>query len=121
VVTPISLISLNAYSRQERGLDMRQYEEAIEKFRKAVKEMPENADIWCSWGVALVELQQFEDAAEKFEKAVKHRPNFAAAWLGCGLALMALGRKTEASVKFKKALELEPNILRESSESGCLV
>jgi len=28
-----------------------------------------NAQLWVSWGVALVELKQFEEAAEKFQKA----------------------------------------------------
>ena len=73
------------------------YEEAIEKFKEALKEMPDNAEIWCSWGVALLGLQRFEEAVEKFEETVRHRPDFAIAWYGCGLALRALGREDEAT------------------------
>jgi tetratricopeptide (TPR) repeat protein len=49
---------------------MQQYQEAIEKFKEAVKQQPENAEIWCSWGVALVELQKYQEAVEKFQKAL---------------------------------------------------
>lgn len=65
---------------------MKQYQEAIEKFKEAIKQQPENIDIWCSWGVALVELQQYQEAVEKFEKALEVKPDFVPALYGCGYA-----------------------------------
>ena len=109
-----SLVHAHRWSEKEiGGVRMLSHEEAIEKFKEAVKEMPENAEIWCSWGVALSALQQFEEAVEKFAEAVKHKPDFAIAWYGWGLALMALGRKEEAAEKIKKAIEIAPDLTRE--------
>ena len=116
-----SLVHAHRGSEKEiGGVRMLSHEEAIEKFKEAVKEMPENAEIWCSWGVALSALQQFEEAVEKFAEAVKHKPDFAIAWYGCGLALMALGRKEEAAEKIKKAIEIAPDLAGEWSGPECL-
>ena len=52
---------------------MKEHQEAIKKFQQAVKENSDNPNIWCSWGVALVELQQFEEAVEKFKTAIENR------------------------------------------------
>ena len=38
------------------------FEEAIEKFKAVLKQTPENAEIWCSWGVALMELKRLDEA-----------------------------------------------------------
>ena len=116
-----SLVHAHSESEEEiGGVRMLSHEEAIERFKEAVKEMPDNAEIWCSWGVALLGLQQFEEAVEKFEETVRHRPDFAIAWYGCGLALRALGRKEEATEKFKKAIEIAPDLAREWSGPECM-
>ena len=116
-----SLVQAYSESLEEfGGVRMLSHEEAIDKFKEAVKEMPENAEIWCSWGVALSALQQFEEAVEKFAEAVKHKPDFAIAWYGWGLALMALGRKEEAAEKIKKAIEIAPDLAGEWSGPECL-
>ena len=116
-----SLVHAHSESEEEiGGVRMLSHEEAIERFKEAVKEMPDNAEIWCSWGVALSALQQFEEAVEKFAEAVKHKPDFAIAWYGCGLALMALGRKEEAAEKIKKSVKIDPGLVKEWSGPECL-
>jgi tetratricopeptide (TPR) repeat protein len=120
-IQPLVYSHLESEEGMGGGIKMLSHEEAIEKFKEAVKEMPENAEIWCSWGVALTALQQFEEAVEKFAEAVKHRPDFAIAWYGCGLALMALGRKEEAAERIKKAIEIAPDLAKEWSGPECLV
>jgi tetratricopeptide (TPR) repeat protein len=84
-----------------------------------LQQQPDNAAVWCSWGVALLELQRYEEAAEKFREAVKHQPEFAVAWYGWGLALTALQRKQEAAEKFRKSIELEPSFAKESDGFEC--
>ena len=84
-------------------------------FKEIVKHDPENAEIWCSWGVALMELKQFDEAVEKFEKAAGFSPDFAPAWYGWGIALSALGQKEAAAEKVKKAMELDPDSSQEPS------
>jgi Flp pilus assembly protein TadD len=55
---------------------MMPYEEAVEKLKEALKLALDNAQLWASWGVALVELKQFEKAVEKFKKAVELQSDF---------------------------------------------
>ncbi len=83
--------------------------------KEILKHDPENAQVLCSWGVALMELKQFDEAVEKFEKAAGFSPDFAAAWYGWGVALLALGQKEVAAEKIKKAMELDPNSSQDSS------
>ena len=94
---------------------MLSFEEAITKFKEILKHDPENAQIWCSWGVALIELKQFDEAVEKFEKAAGFSTGFAAAWYGWGIALSALGQKEAAAEKIKKAMELDPDSSQNTS------
>ena len=47
------------------------FDEAVERIREALKQDPENAEMWCSWGIALMELKRYEEAAGKFEKAAE--------------------------------------------------
>ncbi|MBW1694543.1 MAG: tetratricopeptide repeat protein [Deltaproteobacteria bacterium] len=86
---------------------MMPHEEAVEKFKEALKLDPDNVQILASWGVALVELKQFEKAAEKFKKAVELQPDFVPALYGWGLSLKAQGKEEEAAEKFQKASEIE--------------
>ena len=86
---------------------MMPHEEAVEKFKEAIKLAPDNAQLWVSWGVALVELKQFEEAAEKFQKAVELQPDFVPALYGWGIALKAQGKEEEAAEKFQKAAEID--------------
>ena len=66
---------------------MKQYQEAIEKFKEAIKQQPENVEIWCSWGVALVELKQYQEAVGKFQKALEFKPDFVPALYGLRLCI----------------------------------
>ncbi len=100
----------------KRGdIHMLPFEEAVAKFKEILKHDPENAQIWCSWGVALMEMKQFDEAVEKFEKAAGFSPDFASAWYGWGVALSALGQKEAATEKIKKAMELDPDSSQDPS------
>ncbi len=86
---------------------MMPHEEAVEKLKEALKITPDRAELWASWGVALVEQKQFEEAAEKFKKAVELQPDFVPALYGWGIALKAQGKEEEAAEKFQKAIEID--------------
>ena len=93
------------------------FDEAIEKFKEILKQDPENAEMWCSWGVALIEFGKFDEAVEKFEKAAGISPDLPAAWYGWGIALNALGKKEKAAEKIKKAMEIDSDSDQDPSES----
>ena len=65
-------------------MTMLEFEEAIRTLQQVLQQQPDNAAVWCSWGVALMELQRYGEAAEKFREAVQHQPEFAVAWYGWG-------------------------------------
>jgi protein O-GlcNAc transferase len=83
------------------------FEEAVEKIKEVLKQNPENAEMWCSLGVALIELKKFDEAIEKFERAAALSPRFPSAWYGWGIALKALGQEKAAAEKIRTALEMD--------------
>ncbi|MBW2406399.1 MAG: tetratricopeptide repeat protein [Deltaproteobacteria bacterium] len=92
------------------------FEEAIEKIKEVLKQNPENADMWCSMGIALIELKKYDEAAEKFEKAAELSPRLSSAWYGWGIALKALGQEKAAVGKIKIAMELDQDDGKNLSE-----
>jgi Flp pilus assembly protein TadD len=92
------------------------FEEAVEKIKEVLKQTPENADMWCSLGVALIELKKYDEAAEKFEKATELSPQLPSAWYGWGIALKALGKETAAAEKIKTAMEMDQDSGKDPSE-----
>ena len=92
------------------------FEDAIEKINEMLKQDPENADMWCSLGVALIELKKYDEAAEKFEKAAELRPQHPSAWYGWGIALNALGQEKAAAEKIKTAMEMDQDSDKDPSE-----
>jgi Flp pilus assembly protein TadD len=92
------------------------FEEAVEKINKVLKQNPENADMWCSLGVALIELKRYDKAAEKFEKAAELNPQLPSAWYGWGIALKALGQDKAAAEKIKTAMEIDQDGNKDPSE-----
>jgi len=92
------------------------FEDAIEKINEMLKQDPENADMWCSLGVALIELKKYDEAAEKFEKAAELRPQHPSAWYGWGIALKALGQEKAAAEKIKTAMEMDQDSDKNPSE-----
>ncbi len=92
------------------------FEEAVEKIKQVLEQDPENADMWCSLGVALIELKKYDEAVEKFEKAAKLSPQLASAWYGWGIALKALGQEKAAAKKIKAAMEMDQDSGKDSSD-----
>ena len=92
------------------------FEEDVEKIKEVLKQNPENADMWCSLGVALIELKKYDEAAEKFEKAAELSPELPSAWYGWGIALKVLGQDEAAAEKIKTAMEMDQNSGKDSTE-----
>jgi Flp pilus assembly protein TadD len=72
--------------------------------------------MWCSLGVAMIELKKFDEAAEKFKKAAELSPQLASAWYGWGIALKSLGQDEEAAEKIKAAMEMDQDSDKDPSE-----
>ena len=104
--------------------DSARYDEAIEKFKKALEINPKYVDAYINWGMALCnkaetavvttgttweeQEKRYRKAIELFQKAAEIDPGSAKAYSNWGVALNKLGRYEEAIEKFKKAVEINP-------------
>ncbi len=80
---PISLDELNeAESWIKRGnvlLLVSRYEEAIERYERAIKLKPDSWEAWNFRGIALLQLGQYEESIASFDKALEIKPDYQAA------------------------------------------
>ncbi len=89
--------------------NLKRYEEAIEKYRKATEIDPKNADAFFFWGLTLYSLKRFEDTLDKFQKVTEIDPKYAGAFFNWGLALDNLRRYDEAVEMYEKAGQIDPD------------
>ena len=94
-------------------VDDKRYDEAIEKYEKAIELDPKFAEAYYNWGNALDDNPDpdYDGAIEKYEKAIELDPKFAIAYTGWGYALQAKPDPDYdgAIEKYEKAIELDPN------------
>ena len=92
------------------------YEDAVELYKKAVKEEPGSVDAYNRLGMAYQflynktgEASNKEEELKAFRKAVELDPNNYKSLINLSLALFYEGNKKEAATYLKKAVELYPN------------
>ena len=92
------------------------YEDAVELYKKAVKEEPGSADAYNHLGMAFQflynktgEASNKEEEIKAFRKAVELDPNDYESLVNLGMALFYEGDKKEAATYLRKAVELNPN------------
>ena len=95
----------NLWGMQRAG--EKKWEEAIEKYKTAVKIDPEFALAYNNWGNALQNQGKYRKAIEKYRKAVKIDPEFALAYNNWGNALEKEGQYAEAIAKYEKAITID--------------
>jgi len=80
---PISLDELNeAESWIKRGnvlLLVSRYEEAIQRYERAIKLKPDSWEAWNLRGIALLQLGRYEESIASFDKALEIKPDYQAA------------------------------------------
>jgi len=85
----------NAYA------DLRQYPEAIESYKAAIKIDPELSKPHNNLGLAYAALKQLEPAVAEFSEAVRLKPSYAEAHFNLGVAYLQLGKRSEADEQQK--------------------
>jgi Tfp pilus assembly protein PilF len=78
-------------------------EQALEQFRKAVKQDPKNPYFYKGLGQAYLRLGKFEDAEKSFAKALELNPYFTDIHNDLGTALAAQSKREEARKEFMAA------------------
>ncbi|MEE2802977.1 MAG: sulfotransferase [Pseudomonadota bacterium] len=84
-------------------------EEAIQCFRQALKDNPDNVDaLRFLAAVYLKQEKKLGDAEALLQRATQIAPDFANAWLDLGVALKKRAKRMEAIEAFSRATVLEP-------------
>ena len=84
-------------------------EEAIEKYRAALKINPKYTTALNGIAVALSETGHRQEAIENIQMALRIMPNYAEAHHNLAVELAQSGREEEAVAEFEKAIQLKPN------------
>lgn len=107
--TLILKMTSKAYSNWGVALThFKKYDEAIDKFKKAIEINPQHAIAYYNWGLALNDLGMFDKAIEPFKKAIEIDPQNANILYYLGIAYSTIGQKDEAVKIFRHVLELKP-------------
>jgi tetratricopeptide (TPR) repeat protein len=92
----------NAYARQDNWV------KALDAYKDALKDDPENIHILINLGKALTELGDIDQAVQVFEKAVKIKPDYLPGRLNLGIALYRKNQPENAIIHFKRIVEKDP-------------
>ncbi len=92
--------------RLEDGL----FQEALEEFEAAIKETPNNAEVYLGKALSLKGLGQMESALETINIALDLKPDFGAAYANRGIIHDFLGKYEEAIQDYRQAIEIDANL-----------
>ena len=86
------------------------YDEAEQHYKKAIKIDPNNANNNCNYALLLADLCKDDEAEQYFKKAIKSDPDHAIANGGYAVFLYAIRKNYDGAERYyKKALEVEPD------------
>ena len=124
-------IDLKNLAKSKEGEETEKlYQQAFEKYEKAVEIKPDKHEAYNNWGIALCNLAKiregeeaeklYQQAFEKYEKAVEIKPDMYEAYNNWGITLRNLGKSKEgeeeeklyqqAIEKYEKAVEIKPDM-----------
>lgn len=86
----------------------KQYEGAIQFFKKAVEKNPQHAEAYYHLGICYKETNA-TNAVNAFKKAIEINPDYIEAFYELGLTYNGLNMKTEAIEAFRGALRINPD------------
>jgi protein O-mannosyl-transferase len=87
-----------------------QREEAMSRFREALRINPSEPQVHQNLGTALMEAGRLQEAVEEQRLAIRFAPGYAEAYGNLGAALQKLGRLGEAADAYRVALDIKPGL-----------
>ena len=86
-----------------------QPEQAIVRYREALRIRPGYVDAWNNLGAAYHKLGQPQKAIIYYEEALRIKPDYTKAWNNLGAAYYQLGQPEQAIMYYRRALETNPD------------
>ena len=126
-VVPLHELGLDGLAHARRGgilQDLQQYPQAVESYRQALIQRPQDTRLMLLFGACLGHLREYEAAATAYRYAVTLDGNNAGLLARLGFVLHQLGRFAEAEESLARALQIEPDnsgwskLLEEWRQSG---
>ena len=87
--------------------ELKRYEEAVDKYNRAVELEAGYAWTWKNRGDALCELKRYEEAIDSYDRVVELEPDCSWTWKNRGDVLTELGRHEEAIASCERAEAIE--------------
>jgi tetratricopeptide (TPR) repeat protein len=91
------------------GSSLKDYDQALLCFERAIALRPDYYEAWGNKGVALDNLKRYDDALEAYEKVIDLQPNDPRAWYNIGVTLRHQERFKKALEAFETAIALKPD------------
>jgi tetratricopeptide (TPR) repeat protein len=90
-------------------IQTKRFDQAVNYIKKALAEMPDDAQALSNLGLALKDLNRFEEAAAHFQKALLLVPNNPKTHNNLGNIYRELGRFDNAIASYQQALVIQPD------------
>ena len=88
---------------------LKEYEESISKWKKAIELNPKYFFAYNNLGNAFLKLKKYDQALINFNKAIEIKPDYFEAFNNRGNTLLRLQKYEDALVNYDKAIEIKPN------------
>jgi tetratricopeptide (TPR) repeat protein len=89
--------------------DQKDYKQAAEAYREALRLKPDYADAWYDLATAYVWSGQLQQSIEAYRETTHLNQNDAVAWAGLGFAFGSLGQIQQSIDAFREAVRLKPD------------
>ena len=96
------------YNAGEAFMEVGEWEDAIDRYDRAIRLDPQFADAYASRGRARFFLGEFQQALEDLDEAIRLDPGLAMAYNNRGIVHAALGWPEQAIQDFDRAIMLDP-------------
>ncbi len=107
----IKMPSQEEVQKAQERQRLEQARAAVDKLQQDIAGGADDANIWYSLGVALLNLSEFAAARDAMLKAVERDKKFLHAWTNLAVAHYELGEYQEAAVVSKRAMEIRMGFL----------
>ena len=88
---------------------LKQYDDAINSYQKAITIKPDYAEAYYNMGVALMEKGDLDTAIDSYKKALTIKPDYIDAYMNIASTLKNKGELGAAIKNYKMALKVQPN------------